>query len=61
MVHIFFPQSALNIYDYQYTGNWLVERVVHNIGGSIFLTKLLLCRGGIDTAKTTTLLRAKNG
>jgi hypothetical protein len=58
MVHIFFPQSALNIYDYQYTGNWLVERVVHNIGGSIFLTKLLLTRGGIDTAKTTTLLPA---
>jgi len=61
MIHIFFPQSAINIYDYQYSGNWLVERVVHNVGGSIFYTKLLLIRGGIDTAKQTTLLRAKNG
>lgn len=59
VIQMFFPQSAINIYDYQYSGYWLVERVVHNVGGSIFLTKLLLTRAGVDTDKGTTLLKAK--
>jgi hypothetical protein len=56
VVQVFFPQDATSIYDYQYSGDWLIERVVHNVGGSIFLTKLLLTRSGVSTDKSTTLL-----
>jgi len=58
VVQLFFPQSAVQIYDYQYSGNWLIERVVHNVGGALFLTKLLLTRAGVDTDKRTSLLPA---
>ena len=58
-VELFFPQGATgdNLYSFQYSGYWLVERVVHNMG-DVFLTKLLLTRNGVDTDKKSTLLRA---
>ena len=58
-IQMFFPHGAGgdNIYSYQYSGYWLVERVVHNFG-DVFLTKLLLTRHGVDTDKTTTLMPA---
>ena len=59
IIEIFFPHGVAsdNLYSYQYSGYWLVERVVHNFGDT-FLTKLLLTRHGVDTDKSTTLLRA---
>lgn len=58
-VQLFFPHGSMgkNLYSYQYSGYWLCERVVHNFG-DIFLTKLLLTRQGIDTDKSTSLLKA---
>jgi len=58
-IQMFFPHGASgdNIYSYQYSGFWLVERVVHNMG-DVFLTKLLLTRHGLDTDKGTTLIPA---
>ena len=58
-IQIFFPHGVVgdNLYSYQYSGYWLVERVVHNLG-DVFLTKLLLTRHGIDTDKDTTLTAA---
>ena len=60
-IDVFSPYgvSAGNLYTYQYSGYWLVERVAHNFGDT-FLTKLLLTRNGIDTDQETTLLRATN-
>jgi len=60
-VQLFFPHGAAsdNLYSYQYSGFWLVERVVHNLGDT-FLTKLLLTRHGLDTDKNTSLLTATN-
>jgi hypothetical protein len=58
-VQIFFPHGASSdsLYSYQYSGYWLIERVVHNLGDA-FLTKLLLTRHGLDTDKATSLLTA---
>jgi len=58
-VEVFFPfgLQADALCSYQYSGYWLVERVVHNFGGH-FLTKLLLTRNGLDTDQGTTLLPA---
>jgi len=42
---------------YQYSGYWLVEKVVHSFGDT-FRTKLLITRNGIDTNLDTTLLVA---
>lgn len=59
-VQIFFPYGASagkDLYSFQYSGYWLVERVVHNFG-DVFLTKLLLTRHGLDTDKQTSLLSA---
>ena len=58
-IQIFFPHGVANgdLYSYQYSGYWLVERVVHNLGDT-FLTKLLLTRHGLDTDKKTSLLPA---
>jgi len=60
-VQIFFPHGAAsdNLYSYQYSGYWLIERVVHNLGDA-FITKLLLTRQGLDTDKNTSLLSATN-
>jgi len=56
-VQVFFPHGAMgeDLYSYQYSGYWLVERVVHNLGDA-FVTKLLLTRHGLDTDKETSLL-----
>ena len=58
-IQVFFPHGAAagDIYSYQYSGYWLVERVVHNCGDA-FVTKLLLTRHGLDTDKETSLLPA---
>lgn len=58
-VGIFFPyaNASKDLYSYQYSGFWLIERVVHNIG-STFLTKLLLTRNGLDTNIKNTLVKA---
>ena len=60
-IQVFFPHGATeggeNLYSFQYSGYWLVERVVHNFG-DVFLTKLLLTRHGLDTDKSTSLLAA---
>jgi hypothetical protein len=59
VIRVFFPQGITggNMYSYQYSGYWLVEKVIHNIGDA-FYTKLLLTRNGLDTDKETTLLKA---
>jgi len=61
IVQIFFPHGSRSggLYSYQYSGYWLVERVVHNIG-EVFITKLLLTRNGVDTDKSTTLVKSTN-
>lgn len=46
-----------NMLAYQYSGYWLVEKVVHTVGDA-FLTKLLLTRNGMDTSIDTTLYPA---
>jgi len=58
-VEIFFPHGmqAEALYSFQYSGYWLIEKVVHNLGDN-FYTKLLLTRHGLDTDKETTLLSA---
>lgn len=58
-VEVFFPQGAVgdSLYSYQYSGYWLVERVVQMIGDT-YLTKLLLTRTGLDTDKKNTLVKA---
>lgn len=60
MVSVFFPQGAKStsdVFSYQYNGNWLTERVVHDFGHT-FRTRLLLTRNGLDTDKDTTLVPA---
>lgn len=59
-IQIFFPYGAAkgdNLYSYQYSGYWLIERVIHNFGDT-FVTKLLLTRHGLDTDIKTSLLPA---
>lgn len=43
--------------DYQYSGKWLVERVIHMIG-TTYYTRLLLTRNGVDTSLATSLIPA---
>lgn len=59
LVQILFGQGvdSGNIATYQYSGYWLVERVV-NMFGDTFRTKLLLTRNGLDTDVDTSLLKA---
>jgi len=60
VVKIFFPQgvSTGNVYGYQYSGYWLVEKVIHTFGDT-FRTRLLLTRNGVDTDKDTSLVVAQ--
>ena len=53
------PPDVSQMMNYQYTGYWMVERVVHHIS-STYMTKLLITRPGIDTDQKTTLLKATN-
>ena len=60
VVQVLFPHGFSNgeLYSFQYSGYWLVERVTHNIG-DVFMTKLLLTRNGLDTDKITSLLKSE--
>jgi len=62
VVKVLFAQGILtgNLATYQYSGYWMVERVVHTFGNS-FMTKLLLTRAGIDTDQKTSLTPAIRG
>jgi len=45
--------------DYQYTGFWLIQRIIHHISGNIYLTRMLLTRPGLDsTDPGCTLMKA---
>lgn len=59
VVQVLFGQGQVagELQSYQYSGYWLVERVVHMFGSSHRM-RLLLTRNGIDTDKDTTLLKA---
>jgi hypothetical protein len=59
LVQVLFPQgiSSGNLYSYQYSGFWLVEKVVHMFGDTHRM-KLLLTRNGLDTDNSTTLVKA---
>jgi len=46
-----------NIYGFQYSGYWMVERVVHTFSNA-FRTRMLLTRNGVDTDIDTSLLAA---
>jgi hypothetical protein len=61
VVDVFFPQggSSANLYNYQYSGYWVVERIVHIIDDT-FRTRLLLTRNGLETSYSTSLLKADN-
>jgi hypothetical protein len=59
VVKVLFAQglSAGNLATYQYSGYWLVERVVQSFGAT-FTTKLLLTRAGVDTDQSNSLIAA---
>lgn len=50
-------QSSGILQSFQFSGNWVVERVVHSLT-STHRTRLLLTRNGMDTDKDSTLVRA---
>lgn len=50
-------QRAGTLQSFQFSGNWLVERVVHSLT-STHRTRLTLTRNGMDTDKDSTLVRA---
>jgi len=58
VVNIYFPsgQEEAKILAFQYSGSWLVSRVVHH-WQSTYHTRLLLIRPGVDTSEETTLVR----
>lgn len=51
--------SGESIFSYQYSGFWLIERVVHNFSGTYY-TMLLLTRPGYDTDLNTTFVSSEN-
>jgi len=53
-----FLQSSKPIIQ-QYSGFWMVQRVIHQFGKT-YTTKLLLTRNGIDTSLDTNLVKALN-
>ena len=59
VIRLLFGQGVATgqLFSYQYSGYWLVERVVH-IFGETHRTRLLLTRNGLDTDKGTTLVPA---
>ena len=44
--------------EYQHSGFWLIEKVIHMVGKTFF-TRMLLTRTGLDTTNKTTLMKAK--
>jgi hypothetical protein len=61
LVRVLFAQGATtgNLQSFQYSGYWMVSRVIHTFTGT-HRTRLLLTRNGVDTDQNTTLLRAEN-
>ncbi len=59
VVLVLFPQgiSSGNLYSYQYSGYYLIKRVILTVGDT-FRSRLLLTRHGLDTDKSTSLMRA---
>ena len=53
------PADPVNSLDYQYSGYWLVERIVLSFDNTLRM-KLLLTRSGIVTTSATTLVKATN-
>jgi len=56
-INILFGVSASTILSHQYSGFWLVEKVIFMFGEK-FMTRILCTRGGIDTDLQTTLVKA---
>jgi hypothetical protein len=56
-VQVAFGRGTGMIEEYQYSGYWLVERIVHSFGDT-YLSNILLTRNGVDTREKTTLLEA---
>lgn len=59
VVKVLFAQGreSGNLQSYQFSGYWLVERVIHTFTNT-HRTRLLLTRNGLDTDRATTLLPA---
>ncbi len=59
IVLIAFPGPTVDgkVLDYQYSGFWMVERIVHSFGSS-YISKLLLTRNGVDSTIQSTLITA---
>lgn len=59
VVKLLFMQGKVsgNLQAYQYSGYWMVERVVHSFTDT-FRSRLLLTRSGVDTDKGCTLVAA---
>jgi len=59
IVLLAYPGAMISgkILDYQYSGYWLVERIVHSFGTS-YTSKILLTRNGVDSTVSTTLISA---
>lgn len=59
IVLVLFPQEipSIGMEDYQYSGLWCVERIIHRFDKT-FMTRMLLTRNGMDTSQQTTLYPA---
>ena len=59
IIKLFFPSadSPQLVLSHQYSGLWMVERVVHSFGNT-FRSRILLTRNGPDTDQQTTLVPA---
>lgn len=55
-VQVAFGKGTGMIEAHQYSGYWLVEKVVHNFGDT-YTSNILLTRNGIDTSENTSLLK----
>jgi hypothetical protein len=57
LIKVVFTEDPAEMMNYQYTGFWMIERIVHHISNT-YLTKLLVTRPGVDSEVDTTLQRA---
>ena len=53
------PSDPSQAFNYQYSGYWLIERIILSFGSTLQM-KMLLTRGGVTTSTQTTLLKATN-
>ncbi len=60
LIQLFFPntRAANKILTNQYEGMWMVETVEHQFG-DMYITQLLLTRGGLDIIEDTSLIKAE--